>query len=43
MRKVPKFLHVLLNSDDVDSAEYKAAVAQLEREPIGNLPWSNWL
>lgn len=33
MRKVPKFLHVLLNSDDVDSAEYKAAVAQLEREP----------
>ena len=33
MRKVPKFLHVLLNSDDVDSAEYKAAVMQLEREP----------
>ena len=33
MRKVPKFLHVLLNADDVDSAEYKAAVAQLEREP----------
>ncbi len=31
--KVPKFLHVLLNSDDVESAEYKAAVAQLEREP----------
>ncbi len=33
MPKVPKFLQVLLNSDDVDSAQYKAAVAQLEREP----------
>lgn len=33
MHNVPKFLHVLINSDDIDSAEYKAAVAQLEREP----------
>ncbi len=33
MPKVPKFIKVLLESNDLDSAEYKAAVAQLERQP----------
>ncbi len=31
--RVPKFLKVLLTADDVDSAEYRAAAARLEREP----------
>lgn len=33
MRKPPKFLEILLSSEDVESKEYRAAAAELERQP----------